>query len=182
MIVIRDAGPHDADGIARVHVASWRSTYAGMLPAEFLVNMSESTVRARWRIAVRVQREGHGTLVAADGAGDVAGFVSYGRQRTGIDGYAGEFYALYLHDEAQGHGLGRRLMAAAAERMALAGLPSAVVWCLRGNPARWFYERLGGVRLAERPMRFAGSETVETAYGWRDLVPLARQAAGSESL
>ncbi|WP_029006860.1 GNAT family N-acetyltransferase [Azospirillum halopraeferens] len=180
MIVIRDAEPDDAAGIARVHVTSWRSAYAGLLPAAFLVGMSEPTVRARWSVAVRTRRDGHGTVVATDPAGTVLGFVGYGNQRTGIDGFAGEFYALYLHDDARGLGLGRRLMGAAAERMVAAGRASALVWCLSANPARWFYERVGGVRLAERPMRFAGTDTVEVCYGWPDLAPLARQSAGSE--
>jgi GNAT superfamily N-acetyltransferase len=179
MTIIRNARPGDAAGIAGVHVASWQSTYAGLLPAAFLVGMTERAVCVHWR-ATLMAGEGAGTVVATHGAGGgqtVVGFASYGKARAALDGFQGEFYALYLQDFAQGQGTGRRLMGAMAERMLAIDVRSAVVWCLAQNPSRWFYERLGGVRIAERPGRFAGTSVAEVGYGWRDLVPLARMAA-----
>jgi hypothetical protein len=69
------------------------------------------------------------------------------------------------------------LMAAMAAELVNYGMNSAVVWVLHNNPSRWFYERLGGVRLAEKPVGFAGATLTEVAYGWRDLAPLARLSA-----
>lgn len=178
--VIRDARPSDAAGIAKVHVASWRCTYPGLVPDAYLVNLSEAAAAMRWHNAVRAHGPGQGALVAVDGAGTVIGFATYGGCRIPVEGYEGEFYALYLLDDAQGQGLGRRLISTMAERLQKGGKRTAVVWCLRNNPARWFYERLGGVRVAERPIRFAGAELVEIAYGWHDLAPLARLSAGPE--
>jgi len=177
LVLIRDAQAGDATAIARVHVASWQSTYAGMLPANYLTGMSLRGAEARWRGSLPDRGPGSGTLVAVDEDGAVAGFCSFGPQRRGIDGFAGEVYALYLHDDARGRGMGRLLMAASAERMLAGGFRSGLVWCLSTNPTRWFYERLGGVRVADRPGRFAGMDIVELAYGWRDLVPLAGQSA-----
>ena len=37
---IRAAKPADAGSLARVHVDSWRSTYTGILPDEFLAGLS----------------------------------------------------------------------------------------------------------------------------------------------
>jgi ribosomal protein S18 acetylase RimI-like enzyme len=104
----------------------------------------------------------------------IVGFGTCGGQRPGIEGFEGEFYTLYLLDHAQGAGLGRRLMAVMAAAMMERGMRDAMVWVLDGNPARWFYERLGGVKLAERRQSFAGTPVTEVAYGWRDLAPLAR--------
>jgi L-amino acid N-acyltransferase YncA len=177
LVDIRDAQATDATAIARVHVASWRSTYAGMLPTQYLAGMSLRGAEARWRGSLPDRGAGCGTVVAVEEDGAVVGFSSYGPQRRGIDGFAGEVYALYLHDDAKGQGTGRLLMAASAERMLAGGTRSALVWCLSTNPTRWFYERLGGVRVADRPGRFAGTAILEVAYGWRDLVPLARQSA-----
>ena len=178
--VIRDARPSDATDIARVHVASWRSTYPGLVPAAYLVSLSEAAAAMRWHNAVQARGPGRGALVAVDGDDRVQGFATYGARRVPVDGFDGEFYAIYLNDEAKGQGTGRRLMAIMAERFLEAGIRSAAVWCLRNNPSRWFYERLGGVRIAERPIRFAGAELIEIAYGWRDLAPLARLSAGPE--
>lgn len=46
---IRAATPDDAPGIARVHVDSWRTTYAGIISAEFLANLSYEKSEARNR-------------------------------------------------------------------------------------------------------------------------------------
>lgn len=176
--VIRPARPLDANGIADVHVASWRATYPGMLPNGYLVSLSARTWRERWRRMLSDPRTAAGTYVAVDAPFGVIGFGSCGHQRSSLDGFGGEFFALYLYDHAQGRGLGRRLMAAMAEDLVGRGINSAVVWVLASNPSRWFYERLGGMRLAEKPTEFAGVPVVETAYGWRDLAPLARLSAG----
>ena len=174
MVLIRDATAADAPAIARVHVASWQSTYAGMLPARYLAGMTKRTAEARWRMTLPERSPGSGTVVAVDEGGLVVGFSSFGAERRDIDGFAGEVFALYLLDDAKGQGTGRLLMAASAERMLAAGVRSAIVWCLAANPTRWFYERMGGVRIADRPGRFAGTDILEVAYGWRDLVPLSR--------
>ena len=39
MLTVRPAIPEDAPAIARVHVASWRETYAGIVPDEFLASL-----------------------------------------------------------------------------------------------------------------------------------------------
>ena len=49
------------------------------------------------------------------------------------------------------------------------GCSEAMIWVLSGNPARFFYEALGGVAVAERKEAFAGTLLEETAYGWPDL-------------
>ena len=179
-VVIREARPSDATGIAKVHIASWRATYPGLVPANYLVNLSEAAAAMRWHNAVQAHGKGQGALVVADERGEVVGFATYGGRRVPVEGYEGEFYALYLLDEVKGQGIGRQLMAIMAERLLKAGTRTAVVWCLRDNPSRWFYERLGGTRVAERPIKFAGADLVEIAYGWHDLTPLARLSAGPE--
>lgn len=175
--LVREARVGDAAAIARVHVASWRSTYPGIVPTAYLVALDEATAAARWAVTLRHHGAGRGAFVAVDaGSGRVVGFSTCGPHRVPVEGYAGEFYALYLDEDWQGRGGGSWLMAAMAERLLAAGVRAGAVWVLSANPSRWFYERLGGQRIAERPIRFAGETLVEAAYGWRDLVPLARLA------
>jgi hypothetical protein len=47
-MTIRGARVANAPKIARVHVDSWRSTYAGIVPANFLASMSCERFEARW--------------------------------------------------------------------------------------------------------------------------------------
>jgi ribosomal protein S18 acetylase RimI-like enzyme len=177
-VTIRPARIADAAQIARVHVASWRSTYPGMLPNRFLVKMSAPVQAERWRRTLRDPQTARGTYVAAIAGHGVVGFGSCGHQRTALEAFGGEFFTIYLLDDLQGHGLGRMLLSTMAAGMMRDGLSSALVWVLGDNPARWFYERLGGVRVAEVPTSFDGTDVTEIAYGWRDLAPLARLSAG----
>ena len=70
-------------------------------------------------------------------------------------------------------------MRAAAERLAEADMTSMLVWVLRDNqPARAFYERLGGVFLREKELGWPGTDAVEVAYGWADTAALRSGAEG----
>ncbi|WP_225889908.1 GNAT family N-acetyltransferase [Indioceanicola profundi] len=175
---IRQATPADAGGIASVHVESWRSTYAGILPDDFLVRLSVPAYTARWRRLLGEREGGRRTLIGLTAEGIPVGFASCGPQRTSIHGYAGEFYAIYLADHVHGAGWGRYMLGSMAQELLKEGMRSAVVWVLRENPSRWFYERMGGQLLAEQPISFAGARLTEVAYGWEDLVPLSRCGAG----
>ena len=56
------------------------------------------------------------------------------------------------------------------------GCDTAVLWMLADNPARFFYEGLGGVMVGERTDTMAGQDVDEVAYAWRDLdAPLVRR-------
>jgi hypothetical protein len=44
-----------------------------------------------------------------------------------------------------------------------------LVWVLADNPARGFYERLGGRYLRQKPIEIGGIDLFEAAYGWDDI-------------
>ena len=172
-VAIRPAVAADAAAIGRIYVETWRTTYAGMLPDRVLVGMSEERQRMRW--AQWFQRPGaEFALVAHDrGAGSI-GFVSCGPARArplapaGVKG-AGEVFTLYVLPDFQGRGVGRRLLGGAFQGLADRRFGSAVVWVLAANPARFFYEALGGRRFAEQEERLWGTKLPEYAYLWPDL-------------
>lgn len=164
---VRPARIADAAAIARVHVASWRSTYRGLLTDEFLDSLDEPTYTQRWG---RILAEGSSRVYVASGGDDVVGFASGGRERAGEDGFEGELYAIYVVREAQGQGHGRRLVEAVVTGLRELGLEDMIVWVLRDNPsARRFYERLGGVYVREQPITIGSSSLQEVSYGWRSL-------------
>ena len=47
--LIVPAGPGDADALAKLHVETWRETYAGLLPAGYLGAMDVKRHAKRWR-------------------------------------------------------------------------------------------------------------------------------------
>jgi hypothetical protein len=48
MPVIRPAQPDDALAMARAHVDTWRTSYAGVVPDEHLANLSYERCQANW--------------------------------------------------------------------------------------------------------------------------------------
>src|SRR5712692_3194918 len=166
--MIRSATLMDAPAIARVHVASWRSTYHGVLPDEFLDSLSEANYEERWK---RVITEPTSKVyVAEDDGGDLVGFASGGRERAGEEGYEGELYAIYVVDAAQRRGFGRELVRAMVGGLRELGLADMLVWVLRDNPpARDFYERLGGVYVRSQPITIGSVTLEEVSYGRRRL-------------
>lgn len=171
-MTIREATTTDAAGIARVHVDSWRTTYADIVPATYLDSLSYADREARWNGILHQPDAGNHIYVATNDTAQIVGFAAGGAQRTDIPDYAGELYAIYLLREAQGGGLGRRLMGAVVASLAGAGVRSMLAWVLAGNPAHRFYEKLGGQIVAERPTEIGGAALSEVAYGWPDTTPL----------
>jgi ribosomal protein S18 acetylase RimI-like enzyme len=172
-VIVRPARPEDAASIGAVHVASWRSTYAGILPDHYLARLSvvrqahgyERMMRARLGVFVAVaERRIVGfttaTRVAATPLGD------------------GEIQTLYVLDDFRERGFGRALLQAAGEYLAGLECTCAFAWVLRDNPAVFFYERVGGKRAGSGTTHVAGTAIPQTAYTWNPIGKLLEKAQG----
>lgn len=176
MICVRRARPDDAPGIAAVHVAAWRSAYAGILDDAYLANLSEARFAAFYHRAILDRRAGHAVFVATAGGVDqpadrpgpdaaIIGFASGGRaRRSGLA--EGEVETLYVLDDYRERGVGRRLMRAMAAHLRAIGCNSALVWVLAQNPAGYFYRHLGGRLAMTEGIRVAGHPVQQTALTW----------------
>jgi GNAT superfamily N-acetyltransferase len=165
--MVRAATLDDAAAIAHVNVSSWRSSFIGMLPDEFLASLSEANYTERWK---RVIVEGSSKVYLAEDETGVVGFASGGRERAGEQGYKGELYAIYVVDAAKRRGFGRELVRAMVGGLRELALGDMIVWVLRDNsPARAFYERLGGVYVRSQPTTIGRATVEEVSYGWRRL-------------
>ena|SRR6188474_1543709 len=162
---IRAARPEDAEGIARAHTASWRTSYRGILPEAVLARIDVDQRTASWH---RVLRDPSVlTLVAYDTTHrDIVGFCDAGRSR-GDTGYAGEIYRLYFEHHARRHGLGREIFEHVCDWLRAQRLASLIIWVLDGNHhARRFYEAMGGRAGPRMGSRVSGFPVVEQAYVW----------------
>ena len=169
----RAAKPADAGSLARVHVDSWRSTYTGILPDEFLAGLSYRARKSYWEQILTTARPTVSNFLAETERGEVVGLAAGGPERTGDEAYRGELYLVYLLDQYQRKGLGRRLVSTVAERLLADGFDSMLLWVAKDNrPARRFYEALGGSRIGRRTHDIAGTDLVEVCYGWRDVAEL----------
>jgi GNAT superfamily N-acetyltransferase len=173
---IRFALPEDAQAIAGAHVASWQTTYRGIIADEILDNLSVESRFEYWRAYIPQAESQKSCIFVAEENNQVVGFCSAGPGREPIPDYPAELYAIYLLQSAQGRGLGRSLVCAAASHLTRRGFEAMFVWVLRDNPARNFYQVLGAKYLQEKPITIGAQELIESAYGWDDLHPLTRPA------
>jgi ribosomal protein S18 acetylase RimI-like enzyme len=169
MITIRRARPADAAGIGAVHVASWRSTYAGVLPEPVLTGLSAPRQAGYYDRVIRSGGVVHVAVASGTDAGPaggvrLVGFVTARRRRAALA--EGEIETLYVLDDYRERGLGRQLMRAAAAHLAARSCTSLFVWVLSDNPARWFYTRMGGKHAADGTVSVGGTAVAQTAYRW----------------
>jgi ribosomal protein S18 acetylase RimI-like enzyme len=167
---VRRAVPADARGIAQVHVETWRSAYAGILPDRVIVQMSVDEKAAAWRQLVQRQNTIEAVIVAEVSDGTIVGFASCGAAGPeAMADYDGEIHTLYVLPDWQEQGIGRALLCACLRLLAAAAMANAYLWVLADNPSRFFYQAMGGLRIGERDERLWGAIVHEIAYGWPDL-------------
>lgn len=168
-MIVRKATHNDVPAIAKVHVDTWRTTYRGIVPDEYLANLSYERRANGWhQILNQAPEDGNFTYVAENEVGEVVGFANGGMERTGDPVYKGELNAIYILQSHQGEGIGRCLARAVVERLHLLGINSMLVWVLLDNPACQFYAALGGKRVHEKELEIGGKPLIEVAYGWMD--------------
>jgi GNAT superfamily N-acetyltransferase len=165
-IQIRAAEVADALAIAKVHVDTWRSAYVGLMPRDLLDRLTYERRERFWQQALTgaSNMRPAWVYVALDNA-QVIGFSSGGPSES-EPGYEGELTTLYVLDQYQGQGIGRRLMGKVVDHLIANGANSLVVWALEGALANRFYARLGGQVLRGQSFRIDGFVLNEIGYGW----------------
>jgi ribosomal protein S18 acetylase RimI-like enzyme len=168
---VRVATPADAAAIARVHEASWRSTYGGILPRDVIEQQVARKSQRAWQARLAGRPAEEATWLALRG-GEPVGFAYCGPARHRLQGLEAEVYALYVLQEQQRRGVGRELVRACARHFVRHGQFGFYLWVLKANRARLFYEALGGVELGEKSERLGLHSYSEVAYGWHELTAL----------
>lgn len=169
MITIRVAGPADCDKIGALQVKVWLETYRGLVADSVLDTLSTVDQAANWR-RILVREPPVVMAVAEQADGILLGFAGGGARRGSRVTHDCEIYAIYVLGRAQRQGLGHALMGAVGTQLLAQGFRSLCLWVLRDNqPARRFYESLGGVEAGEKIESMGGRPLAEIAYGWDDL-------------
>ena len=169
MYTVRKATPSDARSVAGIYVDSWCNTYAGLLPKALLIGLNtDNHERRRWRHELARRSDKHVAFVAEVSDHGVIGLASGGLVRNRQIEHDGEVYTLNVADEYHGFGLGKRLFTTVAAQLVEKHGSSLIVWVLLGNPARFFYEALGGKLVARRLATMGGAPIEEIGFAWED--------------
>ncbi|MCD8511347.1 MAG: GNAT family N-acetyltransferase [Bacillus sp. (in: Bacteria)] len=169
---IRKASINDFEGIAQVHVDCFQSAYADLLPSETLTKFTYENRAKRWNKDLpNALTGGTMTFVAEDKDGEIVGFALGGTMRDARLrlGYIGEVYGIYVHPNAQGQGLGKKLLESVAQHLVTNKLQTMGLWTFHEHPSCRFFESLGGKQIYNKKTTIAGKELEEVAYGWDNL-------------
>lgn len=150
---VRLARTSDVDDVARVQVAAWRSTYAGLLPDAVLADLNPDDIAWEWGRALLTATD-HRLLVAIDSEGVLVGAAAVGPSadpdltpRGDSAGGAlrwGEISLLVIDPEHRGRGHGSRLLAASVDHLRQGGFEAASLWIpLADEPLRAFVTSAG---------------------------------------
>ena len=159
---VREARASDAADLARVQVASWRASLAGLLPDAVLAELTSAEAERRWagrwleaitkpptsrhRVHVAVTQPSSIPGIesrslpgpATEAAAELAGFAAAG-PATDADLWPGtdaELYELHVLPELTGQGHGGRLLHAVADTLAEDGFRTAYTWALSADDSR----------------------------------------------
>jgi GNAT superfamily N-acetyltransferase len=157
--VVRPGTAADAEGVARVQVETWQAAYAHALPSDQLQALSMEEAVERHRLWP--------PTFVAEHRGRIVGFVSVGSSRD--PDADGELFAIYVHPEHWGTGVGRKLIESGEQELRTLGHEDAILWVLDDNPrARRFYELAGwSADGAAREIRIFGFDVSEVRYAKR---------------
>jgi GNAT superfamily N-acetyltransferase len=166
-VSVRPARPEDAERVARVQLATWRTAYAELLPAEAL-DVPEVQAAALWLGAVESPPSPQHRLLVAMERDELVGFAASGpASDEQVDpATTVELMTLLVEPRWGRRGHGSRLVAASVEHWRGEGFTTAVAWAWERDPAtRGFltgagWEPDGAVRgldtgpRVERQLRF----------------------------
>lgn len=165
---IRPATVADADAIAALHAASWRSAYRGIFKDSTLGPVLDDERRTHWSGKLAAMTADDTVLVAGDN-----GFIAVWAK--GDPGFGAYIDNLHVHPERRSGGLGRRLLGEAMRRVARRGERGAYLWVFDDNVrAIDFYRRLDGEIVEGGFDEIDGKQVAHSRIAWRDTARLAK--------
>lgn len=174
-MIIREITYNDVPVIAQIHVDTWRTTYRGIIPDEYLATLSYEKRESGWyQILNSAPENGDFIYVAENELGEIIGFANGGLERSGNSIYKGELKAIYILENSQRKGIGCHLIQTIAVKLSQANINSMLVWVLENNPACRFYEKLGGKQIYSKQLERVGAMLTEVAYGWTDTTAIIK--------
>ena len=164
---IREATGEDAEGIAKVHVDSWRTTYKNILPSDFLERLSYTQRKESW--IKNISRDGNYVFIAEDHDGQIVAFADGGKREGNHVDHSGDLTSIYVLEKFQGMGIGKKLVKQLFSKFADLEYRIIFVEVLEDNKSRYFYDSLGAELLKTEQIKISGKELNLLVYQWKDI-------------
>lgn len=178
---IRSAGIDDAEGMARVIVDGWHTTYSGIIPDDFLESMKYAEhARGTKQLLAKLGEDSRALVAEADGR--IVGTLIVTPPVYPVEGFDAEIVSFYVSRNHQRKGIGAALLLECAQWLQATGRKSLFIWLLSASPFRSLGERFGAEQLeGERNEHIGDAQLPLVAHGWRDLNALIERLAAESS-
>ncbi len=180
-IEIRPANINDSAGIAHVQITSYRTAYKNFFPPAYFEQMTEVEQTQDWRDLM--SDASHDSLIVAKtNVNEIIGYALGQAERQDFEAWECELVALPVLPEYQRQGIGSKLFAAMAGEMKRRGKTALMLWTIKENPVRAFYERLGGELVGEKSYDVDEMKVTEVAYSWKNIGELIERLNSKEKI
>lgn len=166
-MLIRKANLDDAQAIAIVHIDTWRTTYEGIIPTEFLNKLAYDERKNSWED--NIMRVENVVFVVEDEEGQIIGFADTSRRENNFELNSIDLTSLYLLKAYQGRGIGKLLMKTLFGHYKNQGYEKVYVDVLADNNTRYFYEHLGAKFVKNIKIKIGGKILDESTYVWESV-------------
>ena len=139
-----NATENDAYGIAYVSAHSWKETYSGLLPNEYLdnriVDISNKIEKTK-----KFLKSFDGKYIVAKDNDKVVGILAFGPAKEEKYKEYGHLEAIYVLKDYQGIGIGKELFKNAVDGLKKMGYSKMYLECMVGNKTLDFYKKYAGI-------------------------------------
>lgn len=157
-MVIRKALEKDAKSIVNINISSWKETYEGIFPSEFLENLEQKRDESIAKCLNKISE-----YIVCEIDENVVGFLRFGRNKKGYSDRYAEIYALYIASRYKRKGIGKNLLDYAFRN--LKGIyDNVLISTLENNSATKFYEKCGGYQIGTCSFKLDNKEYTEKLY------------------
>jgi GNAT superfamily N-acetyltransferase len=152
MVSIRTAGPADAEAVAALHTASWRTAYRDILSEAYLANAHVERAQY-WQARMATWNPVGSFLALAEQDGQALGFACVMADAEPEHGALLD--NLHVRPDIKRGGIGRQLLIRAGAWVAatLPGTAMHLTVYLANENAVGFYRRMGGIASAPHAYR-----------------------------
>lgn len=160
---IRQAHEDDAEGIGRVHVDSWRSTYKNIIPNDILDNLKYEDKTNQWLLNIK---DPNNFIKVAEIDQTIVGYAAAQPRIDHSTNRSGTLTSIYTLKKHQGNGLGKQLLREMFIYFKHQEIQSVYVEVLNENPTIHFYQKYGAEFVRDFDLNVGTTTIKESLYLW----------------
>jgi GNAT superfamily N-acetyltransferase len=163
---IQEATLKHAQGLANVHVKTWKISYKGIIDQAHLDALDLKQREERWINILQTPNRKSQVYVLLNNQNQVIGFYSIGESREKEHNYTHELWGLYILPEYQGRGLGLFMFEDIKKKLHALNAQSLCVMVLEQGPAVAYYKKMGAQIIKARKDEISGKQYTVYLMGW----------------